>query len=117
MAAITDLSKWVIGDIHQGRHHEAYALFIVGVALVALGFADVLTIRALISAILLALSFSSSIPQPNPRFPGRRLTKSSATGRPTTRSPNCFRGAGFEVLWPYRGHGDATRGRHSPFRA
>lgn len=72
MAAITGLSARVISDIHHGRHREAYALFLVGVVLVALGFADVLSIRALISAILLALSFlvfhtsaEASLPEPS----------------------------------------------------
>jgi hypothetical protein len=72
MAMITDLSKRVAADVYQGRHREAYALFLVGVVLVALGFADVLSLRILVSAILLALSFlvfhtsaESSVPRPS----------------------------------------------------
>jgi hypothetical protein len=44
-------------DVRQGRHREAYALFLVGVALVILGLAGVTDVLVLVSAILLAVSF------------------------------------------------------------
>jgi hypothetical protein len=71
MAKLTDLSRRTADDIIHGRHREAYALFLVGVALVALGFADVLSVKALLSAVLLALSFlvfhtSAEAPDPKP---------------------------------------------------
>jgi hypothetical protein len=71
VAKLKDLSRRTAGDIRHGRHREAYALFLVGVALVALGFADVLSIKALLSAVLLALSFlvfhtSAEAPDPKP---------------------------------------------------
>jgi hypothetical protein len=72
MAALTDLSNRALNDIHLGRHREAYALFLVGVVLVVVGFVGVLGVNILLSAILLALSFlvfhtstESSIPGPS----------------------------------------------------
>jgi|ERR1022692_168635 hypothetical protein len=70
MAKLKDLSIRTIEDIYHGRHREAYALFMVGVALVALGFADVLSIKDLMSAMLLALSFlvfHTSVEAPDPK--------------------------------------------------
>ena len=57
MATLKDVSKRTIQDVRQGRHREAYALFIVGVALVVLGLVGVADVPVLLSAILLGLSF------------------------------------------------------------
>jgi hypothetical protein len=57
MARLSDASKRALADIQQGRHREAYALFLVGATLVVLGLVGVADIPVLLSAILLALSF------------------------------------------------------------
>lgn len=51
--------RWwqILEDIRFGRHWEAYALFLIGVVLVVLGLAGVVSDTILLSAILLALSF------------------------------------------------------------
>lgn len=57
MTTLKELSKRTIEDIQRGRHREAYALFLVGVALVVLGLIGVVGVPVMLSAILLALSF------------------------------------------------------------
>src|SRR5260370_38268333 len=57
MAALKEVSGRIMDDVRHGRHREAYALFLVGVALVILGLAGVASDTVLLSAILLALSF------------------------------------------------------------
>jgi hypothetical protein len=57
MATLRDLSRRTLEDVRHGRHREAYALFLVGIALVVLGLAGVASVSLLLSAILLALSF------------------------------------------------------------
>lgn len=57
MATLKDLSRRTAEDLRNGRHREAYALFLVGVALVVLGLVGVADVPILLSAILLALSF------------------------------------------------------------
>jgi hypothetical protein len=53
----TDLARRRLDDIRHGRHWEAYALFLIGVALAVLGLTGVADISVLLSTILLALSF------------------------------------------------------------
>jgi hypothetical protein len=55
--SVRDLSRRTVQDVRNGRHREAYALFVVGVALVGLGLAGVAGAQVLLSSILLALSF------------------------------------------------------------
>ena len=57
MATLRDMSKRTLEDVRRGRHREAYALFLVGVALVVLGLVGLANVPVLLSAILLALSF------------------------------------------------------------
>ncbi len=57
MATLRDLSRRTLEDLRHGRHREAYALFLVGLALVILGLVGVADVSLLLSAILLALSF------------------------------------------------------------
>jgi hypothetical protein len=57
MAKLRDLSIRTLEDVRHGRHREAYALFLIGVALAVLGLVGVATVSVLLSAILLALSF------------------------------------------------------------
>lgn len=57
MRTLRNVSRRALEDVRHGRHREAYALFVVGVALVALGLADVASVSVLLSAILLGLSF------------------------------------------------------------
>ena len=47
----------VMADIRQGRHWEAYALFLIGLVIVALGLSDVVSDKVVQSVTLLALSF------------------------------------------------------------
>jgi hypothetical protein len=47
----------IADDIGEGRHREAYAVFLLGVVLVVLGLADAASIRVLVSAVLLAVTF------------------------------------------------------------
>jgi hypothetical protein len=47
----------IIDDLRRGRHREAYALFLIGIVLVVLGFVNVVGAQPLLSVILLALSF------------------------------------------------------------
>lgn len=49
--------KRALGDIRNGRHREAYALFLIGVVLVILGLVGVVSGTVMLSAILLALTF------------------------------------------------------------
>jgi hypothetical protein len=51
------LLKQASEDIRHGHYREAYALFLIGVALVALGLAGIADIKILLSAILLAITF------------------------------------------------------------
>jgi hypothetical protein len=44
-------------DVRNGRHREAYALFLIGVILTALGLTGLVGQQVLLSAILLAVSF------------------------------------------------------------
>jgi hypothetical protein len=55
--SLWDLSRRTVQDVRNGRHREAYALFLVGVALVVLGLVGVASAQILLSSILLALSF------------------------------------------------------------
>jgi hypothetical protein len=57
MATLKDMSRRTADDLRNGRHREAYALFLVGVTLVVLGLVGVADISVLLSAVLLALSF------------------------------------------------------------
>ena len=57
MAKLRDLSTRTLEDVRHGRHREAYALFLIGVALAVLGLVGVATVSVLLSTILLALSF------------------------------------------------------------
>jgi hypothetical protein len=57
MASFTELSRRTLEDLRRGRHREAYALFLIGVALAVLGLAGVADVPVLLSAILLALTF------------------------------------------------------------
>src|SRR5260370_7689945 len=57
MAALKEVSGRIMDDVRHGRQREAFALFLVGVALVILGLAGVASDTVLLSAILLALSF------------------------------------------------------------
>ncbi len=57
VSGIKDRSRQALEDIRDGRHREAYALFLVGVVLVALGLAGVVNGQIMLSAILLALTF------------------------------------------------------------
>jgi hypothetical protein len=54
---LRDLAKQTLDDILHGRHREAYALFLIGVALAVLGLVGVAKTPVLLSTILLALSF------------------------------------------------------------
>lgn len=54
---VRDLCLRVLSDLQHGRHREAYALFLVGVALVVLGLIGIASVTLLLSAVLLALSF------------------------------------------------------------
>jgi hypothetical protein len=51
------LIRRIIDDLQHGRHREAYALFLIGVALAVLGLTDVVSSKVLLGSILLALSF------------------------------------------------------------
>lgn len=57
MAGFRDLAGRTLEDLRHGRHREAYALFLIGVALAVLGLIGVADDTVLLSAILLALSF------------------------------------------------------------
>jgi len=57
MATLLGLSRRTLEDVRNGRHREAYALFLVGVALVVLGLVGLASSQVLLSTILLALSF------------------------------------------------------------
>jgi hypothetical protein len=57
MAKLRDLSRRTLEDVRHGRHREAYALFVIGVALAVLGLVGVANVTVLLSSILLALSF------------------------------------------------------------
>jgi hypothetical protein len=57
MATLKDLSRRTVEDLRNGRHREAYALFLIGAVLAALGLLGVADVTVLLSAILLALSF------------------------------------------------------------
>ena len=57
MATFKDLSKRSLEDLRNGRHREAYALFLIGAVLAVLGLIGVADVTVLLSAILLALSF------------------------------------------------------------
>jgi hypothetical protein len=57
MAKLRDLSRRTLEDVRHGRHREAYALFLIGVALAVLGLVGVASVTVLLSSILLALSF------------------------------------------------------------
>jgi hypothetical protein len=57
MATLRGLSKRTLEDIQQGRHREAYALFLISVILVVLGLVGVADPAVMLSTILLALSF------------------------------------------------------------
>lgn len=57
MATLRRLSRRTIEDVRHGRHREAYALFLIGLALALLGLTGVADIKVVLSAILLALSF------------------------------------------------------------
>ncbi|MFI5062580.1 MAG: hypothetical protein ACHP9Z_01180 [Streptosporangiales bacterium] len=57
MATFKDLSKRTLEDLRNGRHREAYALFLIGAVLAVLGLIGVADVTVLLSAILLALSF------------------------------------------------------------
>jgi hypothetical protein len=54
---VKDAARRVLAEVRNGRHREAYALFLVGVALVVLGLVGLADVPVLLSAILLALSF------------------------------------------------------------
>ena len=47
----------IADDTGAGRHREAYAVFLLGVVLVVLGLVEVASIRVLVSAVLLAVTF------------------------------------------------------------
>ena len=49
--------RHVMEDIRQGRHREAYTLFVVGVVLTVLGFSGLVGTQYMLSAILAALTF------------------------------------------------------------
>lgn len=57
MASVRTVSRRALEDVRRGRYREAYALFLIGVALVLLGLAGVADVPVLLSAILLAVSF------------------------------------------------------------
>jgi hypothetical protein len=57
VATFKDLSKRTLEDLRNGRHREAYALFLIGAVLAVLGLIGVADVTVLLSAILLALSF------------------------------------------------------------
>jgi hypothetical protein len=57
MATVRELARHTLDDVRTGQHREAYALFLVGVAMVVLGLVGVADVSILLSAILLALSF------------------------------------------------------------
>ncbi len=57
MTTLKNLFKRTLGDVRKGQHWEAYALFLVGLALTALGLAGIASVSILLGAILLALSF------------------------------------------------------------
>lgn len=57
MATLKDLCRRTLEDVRHGQHREAYALFLVGVALAILGLIGVADLTVLVSAILLAMSF------------------------------------------------------------
>ncbi|SRR6266404_1987096 len=57
MAMLRAVSRRTLEDVQHGRHREAYALFLVGVALVVLGLAGIVDVQVLLSAVLLGLSF------------------------------------------------------------
>jgi hypothetical protein len=56
-AAVSGIARRLLAEIRNGRHREAYALFMVGVVLVLLGIVGLAAVSVLLSAILLALSF------------------------------------------------------------
>jgi hypothetical protein len=57
MSSMKDSIRRVLQDIRVGHHREAYALFLVGVALTGLGLSGIISAQVLLSAILLALTF------------------------------------------------------------
>lgn len=57
MSAITNLTSQTLENIREGKHREAYGLFVVGVALVILGLFNIVSSHTLLSIILLALTF------------------------------------------------------------
>lgn len=57
MTEMARASRRILEDVRNGRHREAYALFLIGVVLVVLGLAGVVGGTVLSSAILLALAF------------------------------------------------------------
>jgi hypothetical protein len=57
MKTLSTVTKRILEDLRHGRYREAYALFVIGVMLVALGLTDMASVSVLLSAILLALSF------------------------------------------------------------
>lgn len=57
MSPMKDGARQALADIRRGHHREAYALFLVGVVLTALGLAGTVSDQALLSVILLALTF------------------------------------------------------------
>ena len=71
---ITDMkirTKQTLEDIRHGRHREAYALFVVGLALVVLGLIGIVSGQILLSSILLALTFlvfHTSMETPNQKL-------------------------------------------------
>jgi hypothetical protein len=56
MARMKSLRR-ALEDIRDGRHREAYALFLIGVVLVILGLVGVVSGTVMLGAILLALTF------------------------------------------------------------
>jgi hypothetical protein len=50
-------SRQALEDIRSGRHTEAYALFLIGVAMAVLGLTGVVSDTVMLSAMLLALSY------------------------------------------------------------
>jgi hypothetical protein len=57
VARIPEAAYHLIDDIRNGRHKEAYALFIIGLVIAGLGLFNIAETNVLLAAILLALSY------------------------------------------------------------
>jgi hypothetical protein len=71
MRSVVNVVRRSLEDIRGGRNREAYALFLIGLLLVALGLAGVIKDQILLSAMLLALTFlvfHTSLDKPSGRF-------------------------------------------------